>query len=106
MNSFRAIVLNTGIAGAEHRLLTGLGAAVVAGVITGGIAFVGISIVARTKIHFMKPQIQQSGVSSGLVTAATFYAFAMIGVVDVAFAVIGGVLMLPVRFFQLRRAHA
>jgi hypothetical protein len=140
VNSFRAIVLKTGIVAgvlfviheylpansvaviwpliagaaafwyatrlpAEHRLWHGLAAAVTAGVIAGATAFVAISVVASVRMHLFHAQLQQSGVQSTWVTAAMLFAFAMIGVVDIAFAVIGGVLMLPVRFFQLRRAH-
>jgi len=43
---------------------------------------------------------------SGLIAAASLFAFAMIGVVDFLCALVGGLLVLPVRYFQLRRANA
>ncbi len=89
---------------AEHRLLRGLVAAVTAGVVAGATAFVGISIVASLRVHFMHLHWEQAG-ETGLITAASLFAFAMIGVVDCVCAILGGVLMLPVRYFQLRRAH-
>jgi hypothetical protein len=140
MNSFRAIVLTTGIVGgaafvihtyapvnsfavmwplltgavalwlatrlpAEHRLWTGLAAAVVAGLIAGATAFVGISIVASLRVHFLHLHWEQAG-QTGLITAASLFAFAMIGVVDVACAIVGGIVLLLVRYFQLRHARA
>jgi hypothetical protein len=140
MQSFRRIVLETGIAGgllfiahtyspehnfaamwpfltgavapwlatglpAEHRLWTGLAAAVVAGVVAGAIAFVGISIVASLKVHFLHMHWEQPW-QTGLITATSLFAFAMIGVVAVVCAIVGGIVLLPVRYLQLRRAHA
>jgi hypothetical protein len=140
MNSFRAIVIKTGIVAgvvfvistysplnslsaawpliagavavwlvtrlpAEHRLLNGLGAAVVAGLIVGVTAFIGIYIVANFRIHVMHVRDPQR-IPAGALTAGAIFAFAMIGVVDFTIAVVGGLLALPVRYFQLRRTHA
>jgi hypothetical protein len=88
---------------AEHRLLNGLRATLVTGLIAGATAFVGISIVASLRVHFMHLPWDETG-QTGLITAASLFAFAMIGVVDLLCALVGGLLVLPVRYFQLRRA--
>ena len=80
----------------EHRWLHGLGASLVAGLVAGGTAFVGITIVASLRAHFMHLHWEQSG-QTGLITAASLFAFAMIGVVDFLFALAGGLVVLPVR---------
>ena len=142
MQSFRRIVLETGIAGGllfvihasfpyvyswpmiwpalaggaafwlatrrprAHRLRTGLGAALVAGLITGAIAFVGTSLVIYVVLHSdMVPAAQRSGASAGLATTASIAAVAALGLIDVIVAFIAGLIMLPVRYFQIRRAH-
>jgi hypothetical protein len=143
MQSFRRIVLLTGIAGGllfvihasfpnvnswpmiwpalagaaafwiatrepqPHRLRTGLAAALAAGVITGAIAFVGLSIVIYVVLHTdIARSIRQSGASPGLATSAGIIAFAALAAIDVIVAFIAGAIMLPVRYFQARHAHA
>src|SRR4051812_26840626 len=111
MNSFRKIVITTGIAGgvafvihtytpanrsaimwayltgavalwlatrlpAEHRLWNGLAAALIAALISGATAFIGISIVASLRVHFMHLHWEQPS-QTGLITAASLFAFAM-----------------------------
>jgi hypothetical protein len=85
----------------QHRLRTGLVAAVVAGLVAGATAFVGISIVASLKVHFLHLHWEQPW-QTGLITATSLSAFAMIGVVVVVCATIGGIVLFPVRYFQLR----
>jgi hypothetical protein len=144
VQSFRRIVLETGIAGGllfvihasfpyvyswpmiwpalagatafwlatrepqPHRLATGLAAALVTGVITGVIAFVGVSAVVYVVLHTgIAPHIRQSGASPGLIASASILALAAsFGAIDLIVAFLGGVLMLPVRYFQSRHAHA
>lgn len=89
----------------EHRLLNGLGASFVVGLIAGATAFIGIAIVASLRVHFMHLHGEQPG-ETGLITAASLFAFLTIGVVDFLFALAGGLVVLPVRYLQLRRADA
>jgi hypothetical protein len=82
-------------------------AAFATGVITGAIAFLGTSIVLYVVLHTdMARSVRQAGVSPGLVTSAGIVALAVLGIVDVVVAFIAGALMLPVRYFQIRHAHA
>ncbi len=90
-----------------HRLRTGLAAACATGVITGAIAFVGTSIVVYVSLHtFAAPAVKQTGVPTGFITSVSLLALASLALIDVVVAAIGGVLMLPVRYFQTRHAHA
>jgi hypothetical protein len=91
-----------------HRLATGLVAALATGLITGVIAFVGVWTVVYLVLHTdIAPAIRQNGASRGLIASASIVAIAAsLGAIDLVVAFLGGVLMLPVRYFQARRAHA
>ncbi len=90
-----------------HRLRTGLLAALTTGAITGAIAFVGTSIVIYVAMHTAAGgSVRKAGVSPGLVTSAGILALAVLGVIDVVVAFLAGALMLPFRYFELRRAHS
>lgn len=91
-----------------HRLTTGLGAALATGVITGVIAFVGLWVVVYVVLHTdIFPVIRQSGASRALIASASIIAIAAtLGAIDIVVAFLAGVLMLPVRYFQARHAHA
>jgi hypothetical protein len=91
---------------AVHRLRRGLAATIAAAVISGVVAFVGITIVATIALHVIHPTLAQLGVSNGLVTAATLAALASLSGITVIEAILGGVLALPVRYLQTRSAHA
>jgi hypothetical protein len=88
-----------------HRLVTGLGAALAAGVVTGVVAFVGVSTVVYVAVHTV-PSVRQIGAPGGLITAASVAAAAWLGAIDLVVAFLAGVLMLPVRYFQTRHAQA
>jgi hypothetical protein len=88
-----------------HRLATGLGAALATGVITGVVAFVGVSTAIYVIVH-LAPSLRQIGAPRGLITAASIAAAASPGAIDLVVAFLGGVLMLPVRYIQTRQAHA
>jgi hypothetical protein len=91
----------------HHRLRAGLAAALATGAIIGAITFVGLSIEVYIITHTnLVPSIRQRGVSPGLVTSAATLGFAALGAVDIVVALIAGALMLPVRYFQLRRVDA
>ncbi|MGH7623562.1 MAG: hypothetical protein ACREMU_14565, partial [Gemmatimonadaceae bacterium] len=144
MQSFRRIVLETGIAGGllfvihasipyvyswpmiwpalagatafwlatresqPHRLATGLAAALATGVIMGAIAFVGLSTVIYVVLHTdIFPAVRQSGASRGLVATSSIIAIAAsFGAIDLIIAFLAGLVTLPVRYAQTRRAHA
>jgi hypothetical protein len=95
-----------------HRWRSGLAAALVTGVISGAIAFVGISTVVYVVVHTgIAPAVRQMGESSETImaslTAATIVAIAAsLAAIDVIVAFVGGVLMLPARYFQIRHAQA
>jgi hypothetical protein len=91
-----------------HRLVTGLAAALATGVVTGVIAFVGVSTVVYVVLHTdIAPWIRQSGASRGLIASASIIAIgASLGAIDLIVAFLGGVVMLPVRYLQARHAHA
>jgi len=93
---------------APHRLATGLAAALVTGLITGAIAFVGLSTVIYVVLHTdIAPAIRQSGASRGLIASASIIAIAAsFAAIDLIVAFLGGALLLPVRYFQTRHAHA
>jgi hypothetical protein len=91
----------------RHRLRSGLAAALATGAIIGAITFVGLSIEVYIITHTnLVPSIHQSGVSPALVSSAASLGFAALGAVDVVVALLAGAVMLPVRYFQLRRVHA
>ena len=91
-----------------HRLRTGLVAALATGVITGAIAFVGTSIVVYIALHSRAASsaVRQSGVSPGVITSASMIGLSVLGIIDVVVAFVAGALVLPVRYFQQRHAHA
>jgi hypothetical protein len=90
-----------------HRLRTGLAAALATGVITGVIAFVGVWTVVYVVLHtHIAPSIRQAGASPGFLASASIVAAAaVLGAIDLVVAFLGGVLMLPVRYFQTRHAR-
>jgi hypothetical protein len=90
-----------------HPWRTGLAAALLSGLITGAIAFIGTSVVVYVALHtgMARSAVRQAGVSPGFVTSMGMIALAMLGLVDVVVAFAAGALMLPVRYFQMRRAH-
>lgn len=90
-----------------HRWRTGLNAALLTGIIVGVIAFVGTSIVVYVALHtgMARSAVQQTGVSPRFITSMGMIALAMLGLIDVVVAFAAGALMLPVRYFQMRRAH-
>jgi hypothetical protein len=88
-----------------HRLATRLRAALATAAITGVVAFVGVSTVVYVAVH-TAPSLRQIGAPRGLITGASIAAAAALGAVDLVVAFLAGVLMLPVRYFQSRRAHA
>ena len=90
-----------------HRLRSGLAASFTSGVIIGVIAFVVLSAVVYVVVHTdMFPAVRQSGAPKGLATAAGTLAAASLSAIAVVLTVVGGLLTLPVRYFQTRRAHA
>ncbi|HTE43693.1 MAG TPA: hypothetical protein VK636_00505, partial [Gemmatimonadaceae bacterium] len=56
-------------------------------------------------IHAARPAIDSSGVSSGVATSASVAGLAVLGVIACAVAVLGGAVLLPVRYAQTRHAH-
>jgi hypothetical protein len=93
-----------------HRWRTGLVAALLTGIITGLIAFVGVAAVVYVVVHTgIAPIVRESGVSSpGLMASVTVAGIiaiaAALAATDVLIAFLGGVLMLPARYFQTRHA--
>jgi hypothetical protein len=89
-----------------HPLRSGLAAALGAGIIAGGIAFVATTICMVGLIHTaVHSTIAQSGVPTGFVTAAGVMGLAALAVVVVIVAVLGAIVLLPIRHVQLRHAH-
>ncbi len=95
-----------------HRWRTGLVAALATAVITGVVAFVGVSAVVYTVMHTgIAPALRQSGASpSGIpasVTAAiTTGPAAALAAIDVIVGFLAGVPVLPARYVQTRHARA
>ena len=91
-----------------HRLVTGLAAALTTGLITAAIAFIGVAAVIYVVLHTdIFPVIRQSGAPRGLLASSSIIAIAAsLGAVDFIVASVAGLVMLPVRYFQTRRAHA
>jgi hypothetical protein len=91
-----------------HRLATDVAAALATGVITGAIAFVGLSTVIDVVLHAnIFPSIRQSGASRDLIASTSIIAIAAsFGAIDLIVAFLAGPVPLPVRYFQARRAHA
>ena len=144
MQSFRKIVLKTGIAGGSlfdihasfpnvyswpmiwpalagaiafwmvtreprpHRLRVGLGAALATGLLLSALAFVGVSAVTYALLHTdIVPAVRQAGAARGLITVAGIVTIAVsLALVDLVVALLAAVLVLPVRYVQLRHAQA
>src|ERR1051325_1661082 len=86
-----------------HRWRTGLLAALLTGVVTGAIAFVGLSIVIYVAMHSgMAEAVRQRRVSAGLaapLTVAGALAIAAgLAAADFIVGFLGGVLVLPARY--------
>jgi hypothetical protein len=89
-----------------HRLRSGLAAALASGVLLGVIAFVVIATVVHVILNTdMVPSLRPSGAPRGLTAMVGTSVAASLGAIAVVLAFVGGVLMLPVRYFQARRAH-
>jgi hypothetical protein len=88
-----------------HRLRTGLVATLSAAVIAGAVAFIGFNIVVNVAIHVMHPTPAEVGVPNKLVSAASLLALAALAGISVLEALVGGIVMLPVRYLQTRNAH-
>jgi hypothetical protein len=96
----------------SHRWRTGLVTALLTGLLTGAIALVGISAVVYVVVHAgVVPAFRQNGASfpgiNAAVTGASIVAIAAsLAAADVIVTFLGGVLVLPARYFQTRHAHA
>ncbi|HEY4307707.1 MAG TPA: hypothetical protein VGM82_24745 [Gemmatimonadaceae bacterium] len=88
-----------------RRLRTGMVATLAAAVIAGIIAFLGLAIVVNVAIHVMHPTPAQLGVPGTLVSAATLAAVAAIAGVSIVETLVGGLVTLPVRYFQTRNSR-
>ena len=90
-----------------HRLLTGLAAALATGLLMAAITFVGLSTITYVLLHTdILPSVRQAGAARGLITIASIAAIAVsLALVDLVVAVVAAVVVLPVRYFQIRHAH-
>lgn len=88
-----------------HRWRTGLVAALGTGIVTGVIAFVGVATVVYVVVHTgIVPALRPTGVS--FPAAGIGGMAASLAATDVVVAFLGGVLMLPARYFEIRHAQA
>jgi len=85
-----------------HRLRIGLLATLVAAVIAGVVAFIGLNIVVNVAIRVMHPTPAQLGVPNKLVSAASLAALAALSGISILETLVGGILVLPVRYLQAR----
>jgi hypothetical protein len=93
----------------DHRMRDGLTAAVQIAVLLAAVAFVVVSAIVLIVLHTnLFPSIRQLATAQqrSMATLAILPIAAALAGVDLIIAFVGGLLVLPVRYFQTRHAHA